>query len=161
MSIFCWRKERTPPDPDVGSSPVSAKGSNFCRFWIAELATHNTLAYVHRTRSKWAKRDSGRYHVLGLVMARYRDECRERETYTYNCGERVCLLVSGVIQEMWFDCGGWRDGRWIQRVRWRQRRREHSAETVGFTTKKSLVCGCARRWDLTDGWRYLAWLIGQ
>jgi hypothetical protein len=31
-------ERRTPPEPDEVSSPVSAKGSIFWRFWIAELA---------------------------------------------------------------------------------------------------------------------------
>jgi hypothetical protein len=39
LSLDVIWKGRTPPEPEVESSPVSAKGSNFCRFWIAELAT--------------------------------------------------------------------------------------------------------------------------
>jgi len=37
---FVEERGLTPPELEVFSSPVSAKGSNFWRFWIAELATH-------------------------------------------------------------------------------------------------------------------------
>ena len=39
----------TPPEPEVESSPVSAKGSNLFRFWIAELAVYTQLVLIFKT----------------------------------------------------------------------------------------------------------------
>jgi len=47
----------TPPEPEVESSPVSAKGSNLFRFWIAELAVYTQLVLIFKN-AKYSKKDA-------------------------------------------------------------------------------------------------------
>ena len=102
----------TPPEPEVESSPVSAKGSNLFRFWIAELAVYTQLVLIFKN-AKYSKKDvsssthersrerggglitgepSGGHMTCFRVGKREGTRMERGETYTYNC-EGLSLFV--------------------------------------------------------------------
>jgi len=99
QSASCQGCRLTPPDPEVESSPVSAKGSNFCRFWIAELATQRHIrAYSIQqgAQQEGAEMTIWFYLVMTHDIGNRQTDGERRETYTYNCERRV-------FASEWFD----------------------------------------------------------
>jgi hypothetical protein len=95
-----WWGEHTPPEPEVESSPVSAKGSNFCRFWIAELAVH--IHQISRDSEREGKRA---LHDMGWDMKTTRTRKTGWLTHTtVKCSLGLFYLEYGVLW-FWFGVG--------------------------------------------------------
>jgi hypothetical protein len=150
----------TPPEPEVESSPVSAKGSNFCRFWIAELATQSPVSgYSSKARER-KKEYSSWYHVFHLVIADTISEGVWESRGDVHIQLRRVSLFFWVIwmREIRFTgCARWRDGRWMERVlRWDGWKR--CWRPWCWLHQSAFVCGCG---GTVGRWRYHAWIIGH